>query len=76
MRVELFMHFCITYNIGTQGEDLSTVKVLQTHRSVVYASDHSMAVVLLLFLFYQCVFAVITTGRFMMSLFLLVVLVF
>ena len=40
MRVELFMYFCIKNYIGTQVEDLSTVKLLP----VVYATDHSNAV--------------------------------
>ena len=28
MRTDVFMYFCIKNCIGTQGEDLSTVKVL------------------------------------------------
>ena len=42
MRAELFMYFCIKNYIGTQGEDLSTVKVLNP--SPVFASDPSNAV--------------------------------
>ena len=33
MQTELFMYFCIKNYVGTQGEGLSTVKVLLNDRS-------------------------------------------
>ena len=36
MQAELFMYFCIKNYIGTQGEDLSTVEVLETPGSLSY----------------------------------------
>ena len=69
------MYFCIKNFIGTKGEDLSTAKCFNPH--VVYATDRSRAVVLVLLVFlsgfvvklagaavqYIC----FTTGLFMLS---------
>ena len=38
MQADLLMCFCMTKYIGTQGEDLSSVKVHLVH--VAYATDH------------------------------------
>ena len=50
MQAERFMYFCSKNYIGTQSEDLSTVKVLLPPTPVVDATDRSKAVVLVLFL--------------------------
>ena len=64
------MFVCFKDYIGTKGEAVDS-KIALNH-AVVYATDRSKAVVPVLFLF--C--AVYTTGRFMLSLALLFVLVF
>ena len=50
MRTELFMYFCIKKYIGTQGAVCRQLKIF-LNPSVVYATDRSKAVVLVLFLF-------------------------
>ena len=51
IRTELFMCFCIKKFIGTQGEVCQQLKIF-LHPPVVCATDHSKAVVSVLFFFY------------------------
>ena len=62
MRAKRYIFFVFRITSGNQGEDLSTVKVF-LYPTVVYATNRSKAMVLVLFLF--CV------GRFTFSLVLL-----
>ena len=55
------MYFCIRNYIGTKGEVCRQLKIFLTP-PVVYATDHSKAVVLALFLI-LCSFVFYTTGR-------------
>ena len=59
MQTELFMYFCIMNCIGTKGEVCRQLKYFKPQ--VVYATDHSKAVVAVLFLI-LCNFVVYTTG--------------
>ena len=57
------MYFCIMDYIGIKGEVCRQLKIFLNSR-VVYATDHSKAVVPVLFLI-LCSFVVCTTGRLM-----------
>ena len=63
-RTELFMYFCIMNYIGTKGEVCRQLKIFLTPPPVVCATDHSKAVVPVLFLI-LCSFVAYTTGRLM-----------
>ena len=72
MRAELFMNFCIKNYIGTQGEDLSTVKVLCPPPVVMLPTVLRRWSWCWVYFVWLCVF---TMGRFLLSLALLFVLV-
>ena len=57
------MYFCIMNYIGIKGEVCRQLKI-SLNTPVVYATDHSKAVVSVLFLI-LCSFVVYTTGRLM-----------